>query len=48
MNCYVCTRSGVTTPAVALCRRCSVALCEAHRAEAEAYRIGGTRYGCPH
>ncbi|HEX6388861.1 MAG TPA: DUF2180 family protein [Solirubrobacteraceae bacterium] len=34
MNCYVCDGKGETTPAVGLCRSCSVALCAEHLAVA--------------
>jgi hypothetical protein len=30
MNCYVCDQTGRTTPAVASCHHCAVALCREH------------------
>ncbi len=48
MNCTVCAKSGVTKPAVALCQKCLIALCEQHRTQADAYTVGGMKYGCPH
>lgn len=30
MNCYVCDETGRTTPAVASCHHCAVALCREH------------------
>jgi hypothetical protein len=34
--------------AVGVCRHCGVGLCLDHLAEAGAYRVGGTTYGCAH
>lgn len=49
MNCYVCDQKGAETTAVGLRRRCQVALCREHLAEAQAHRAGGmAAYGCPH
>jgi predicted nucleic acid binding AN1-type Zn finger protein len=30
MNCYVCDLEGKTTPAVAHCRHCGIAMCSTH------------------
>ena len=48
MNCYVCILESVTTPSVAFCTRCGVALCLEHLKKARTYSVGGTYYGCPH
>ncbi|MER3408856.1 MAG: hypothetical protein C4305_07940 [Thermoleophilia bacterium] len=49
MQCYVCHREGRSSPAVGLCRVCSIGLCLAHLREA-ASRLGpgGTLYACAH
>ena len=48
MNCYVCARDSLLTPAVAICKNCGVALCMVHLAEMQASRPGGTEPGWPH
>lgn len=48
MLCLECQRSDQETAAVAICLTCGAALCGTHRREANEYRVGGTRHGCPH
>jgi hypothetical protein len=48
VNCFECALRGETVSAVATCHHCGVGLCPAHLREAQAYRVGGTVYGCPH
>lgn len=48
MNCYVCSKDGVTSPSVAICTSCGVAMCQEHLEEAGTYDVGGMKYGCPH
>lgn len=48
MNCHECALAGKTTTAVSICPHCGVGLCLEHLREAQAYRVGGTTYGCPH
>jgi hypothetical protein len=48
MDCYECAIRGEAVAAVATCRHCGVGLCLEHLAEAQAYRVGGTLFGCPH
>jgi len=48
MNCFECAKASDIVPAVGLCRHCSVGLCLDHLTEANAYRVAGTTFGCPH
>ena len=48
MNCFECALRGETVAAVATCSHCSVGLCLEHLREQQAYRVGGTVFGCPH
>lgn len=46
MYCYECSKQGVTTPAVALCRCCSAGLCIQHlRETAELFAVDKKRLG---
>jgi len=48
MGCYECALRDEAVAAVAVCQHCGVGLCLEHLAVAEAHRVGGTRFGCPH
>jgi hypothetical protein len=48
MNCYECALTGTSVPAVSVCHHCAVGLCLEHAQESQEYRVGGTRFGCPH
>ena len=48
MNCYECSRIGVTASAVAICPTCGVAQCMEHKMAADRHTVGGMRYGCAH
>jgi len=48
MNCFECAKSNAAVPAAGVCRHCSVGLCLEHLLEANAHRVGGTTFGCPH
>jgi len=48
MNCFECAIGGKTVAAVATCRHCRVGLCLDHLRQQQAYRVGGTVFGCPH
>ena len=48
MLCLECQRSNEETSAVSICLTCGAGLCETHRREANEYRTGGVRFGCPH
>jgi hypothetical protein len=48
VNCFECAKVNDTVPAVGLCRHCGVGLCLDHLVEAHDYRVGATRWGCPH
>jgi hypothetical protein len=48
MNCYECATQQRQTPAVAICKHCSVGLCMDHLAESRGFSAGGMRVACPH
>ncbi len=48
MNCFECAKVNDKVPAVGVCGHCGVGLCVDHLVEARDYRVGGTRFGCPH
>jgi len=48
MNCFECAKSNAAVPAAGVCPHCSVGLCLEHLLEANAHRVGGTTFGCPH
>jgi hypothetical protein len=48
MNCFECAKTNTAVAAVGVCRHCDVGLCLEHLLEANAYRVGGTTFGCPH
>lgn len=48
MDCYECALRGEAVAAVATCRHCGAGLCLDHLREAQAHRVGGTTFGCPH
>jgi hypothetical protein len=48
MNCFECAKTNTVVPAAGVCRHCNVGLCVEHLLEANAHRVGGTTFGCPH
>jgi hypothetical protein len=48
MNCFECAKTNTAVAAVGVCRHCDVGLCLEHLLEANAYRVGGTTFGCAH
>jgi hypothetical protein len=48
MYCFECALKGETGAAIATCGHCGVGLCLDHLREQQAYRVGGTTFGCSH